>query len=187
MTAACAYDVCAQELPATHNQIWFELVGNNFLDPNSNADGGPFSIGYSCKMVYPNSAFIFSLGVGEFRGIKTDQANNTHFVTNISVPAGIYWRFHYKRYGFWPGIFYTSAFGPINYVISNSAPPISFDHKYSFQVIPNVMYMYQTRKEHFFIQIKYCPRILASTFSNHYGDERKLYLPWGGITIGGAW
>lgn len=185
------YETRAQDsLYVKKNQIYLELLGNNFIDLNSNADAGLWSINYCHKIISRKNSFMFSFGMGTLKGSRYDSVRRTAIdVTDINLPAGILWRPHYKRNGLWAGIFFTTLIGKISYSYfnENTYSEIVYTHNSSFQISPNLTYQFQTKSEHFFCRLTLSPKILPRVFfSQKFGDGWKIF-PWGGISIGGAW
>jgi hypothetical protein len=162
------------------NQIFIEGLGNDFVDFNSESIG-LISINYSRKVIFKNSSFMFSVGIG-----PVDEGGYTPQRTIVGFPIGILGRGKYKRNGLWFGAFFTPCFGKILYHDVGDHPHFL---NYSFQVSPNLTYQFQSKSEHFFVRLSIAPKILASAFTStdKYGYGDKVILFWGGISIGGAW
>ncbi|CAN5851921.1 hypothetical protein BH11BAC7_BH11BAC7_23180 [soil metagenome] len=167
------------------NQVYLELLGNNFADPNSSVDASLYSVNYCRKVIIKKNCLLFSLGVGTLKenGYDPIGMRSTN-ITLFNFPAGILWRYNYKRNGLLVGVFFTAIFGEISYISA-------VDHyNSSYQVSPNLSYQYQSRSEHFFFRVNFTPKLLAYMFSdkysNQYGDQPRVFL-WGGISIGGGW
>lgn len=167
------------------NQLYIELLGNNFADPNSSADASFYSINYCRKVIIKKNCLLFSLGLGTLRENGYDSVHRISTnITLFNFPAGILWRYNYKRNGLLAGVFFTAIFGKISYISAVN------QYNFSYQVSPNLSYQFQSRSEHFFFRVNFTPKLLAYMFSdkysNQYGDQPRVFL-WGGISIGGGW
>ncbi len=169
------------------NQIYIELLGNNFAELNlSSANPGLISINYGRKIISKNNCFIFSLGIGPVPTSVYDPLKKTTVaITNVCFPAGILWRKKYKQNGFWTGLFFTGYIGTIAYM--NETTNQGNSHNGSFQISPNLTYQFHSKSRRFFYRFSFTPKFLASNFSDKYGYPNRILLLWGGICIGGGW
>ncbi|MEO5641921.1 MAG: hypothetical protein ABIS12_01270, partial [Bacteroidia bacterium] len=49
------------------NQVYLELLGNNFADPNSSVDASLYSVNYCRKVIIKKNCLLFSLGFGTLK------------------------------------------------------------------------------------------------------------------------
>jgi hypothetical protein len=172
----------------TRNQMYAEVFGNNFADWNS-YNWSYISLNYDRKMG-SKSNFILSVGVSAFRSKYIDESTNPvtyPTTTAIAVPFGFLWRHHYKRNGFWVGLFATPTFGKQWYYVESFSTYTNYVDNFSSQFSPNVCYQFQSKSEKFFFRISFAPKLYASIFSEKFGNDHVGLPLWGGISIGGAW
>jgi hypothetical protein len=178
-------------LPAPKkNYIGIELSGNNYHSPferllYSHLGISHISLNYSRLIIRPNSCWQISAGIGRFNSFYINEAGKgVRSRFNLSVPAGFLWRPGYKRNGFWFGLFFTSAFGKQQYLISGY-PYIRRTINYDYQVQPNICYRFRSKNEDCYFNIFLSPKFSSAIFAkNKVGYGWKIAPVWGGITVG---
>ncbi|MEO5643177.1 MAG: hypothetical protein ABIQ40_12700, partial [Bacteroidia bacterium] len=71
-----------------------------------------YSVNYCRKVIIKKNCLLFSLGFGTLKENGYDPIGMRS--TNIALfnsPAGILWRYNYKRNGLLVGVFFTAIFG----------------------------------------------------------------------------
>jgi hypothetical protein len=184
------------DLPSRKNRIYVEILGNNFFDPNTYDDIEFISANYSRKITLNRYYMMFSLGFAPFKGTRYDSIKNTHYrATNLGFSAGVLTGRNIKHNGILLGVYFICATGEFRYTEYVSRPQhggytVFYQHHFSFQISPNVVYQFQSKSEKIFCRLTYSPKILASAFykdPKRYGEDYMIYPFWGGISIGGGW
>ncbi len=171
----------------SHNQVYVELLGNNFFDPNAlSSEPGLASINYARKVVLKHNSFIFNIGIGPVKSLGYDPARNAVYtIFNIDFPTGFLWRPGYSPKGFWIGFFITPLAGKIPYLEDRNG--FESFQKSSFEFSPNLTYQFQNKSEKFFYRLSITPKFYADNFSAKFGNGNTFWPFWGGISIGGGW
>ncbi len=169
-------------LSVKKNQLYIELFGNNYFDPNAGLNISFISINYDRKIIFGKSGFIFSVGLGQVRENKSTDI--------VYFPTGLMFKPRYTRNGLWFGMFFIPCVGKISYTVPyGNRGQITYSHTTSWQLSPNLTYQYQIKSEKFFCRLSLTPKFLPPFFNKstmEYGNKWTI-VPWGGISIGGGW
>jgi hypothetical protein len=192
-----AFNISAQDnLLIKKNRVYIEVLGNNFIDPNTYSDVEFVSLNYSRKIISNKYYYMLSLGCAPFRGTRYVSVRNDHNfkATNFGFSAGVLAGRNVKRNGVLLGLFFTGAIGEFVYNIyipgNHGAQAINYHHQFTFQISPSIAYQLQSKSENLFFRVSYAPKILPSLFSEKHsgGSDNKYVFPfWFGISIGGGW
>jgi hypothetical protein len=186
----CLGSLKAQDsISVKKNQVYCEVLGNNFYDPNSDFHPAFVSLNYSRKVLLNRCSFTFSLGCGFAQAIGYVTINNRIVKPVIlDFPVGVLFKPNYKRNGLWFGAFFIPSLGKIGYRINDGRNQIDYFHNSSWQFSPNLTYQFQSKSEKFFCRLTLSPKFLPPFFTKsiEYGKDWTI-VPWGGISIGGGW
>lgn len=173
-------------LPVQKNQVYMEVVGNNF-------PGLPFSLNYSRKIIREKMSFDVFGGIG-FVHVRSERFY-AQGVPYVSLNLGTMIRAKYKRNGVWGSFsgsiakgFWDIQTATGNYPFSTAPMPIYTSHKYNFCFTGAAVCQFQWKEEKGFCRIELGLKATSGCFSKKYRDvsANNLVYPVMGVCIGGG-